>query len=146
MKALVSLVLAAALAALAALPAAAAPQGRVYGPDQCDGCGTVSSIDPIQRAGQSSGKGAVIGAVIGGVVGHQFGSGKGNDAATAAGAVGGAVAGNQVEKNRNPAQAYRVTVDMDGGGRKTIDVPALNGLSTGVRVKVVGNNLQPISG
>jgi hypothetical protein len=32
-----------------------------------------------------------------------------------------------------------------GGGMRTVDVDAMNGLSTGSHVKIVGNNLQYVS-
>jgi outer membrane lipoprotein SlyB len=124
-----------------------APDGRVMSESQCASCGTVRDIETVSTQGRTSGAGAVIGAVIGGVVGHQLGGGRGQDAATAAGAVGGAVAGNEMERRRQAtgAAVYRVTVAMDSGGVRQIDVPDLNGLTAGSRVKLVGNDIQMIS-
>jgi outer membrane lipoprotein SlyB len=144
MKTLASFCLA-SLLGLSLAVTAAPPEGQVVPSGKCADCGTVTNIENVNRKGDASGKGAVIGAVVGGVVGHQVGSGRGNDAATAAGAVGGAVAGNEIEKNRNADQVSRVTVEMDNGGTRQIDVQTLNGLTTGARVKISGNNLQPIS-
>jgi outer membrane lipoprotein SlyB len=112
----------------------------------CANCGTVRGVDVMNKSGQASGAGAVIGAVVGGVVGHQFGKGRGQDAATAAGAVGGAAAGHQTEKNRNTGQYYRVTVDMDQGATREVNVNDPGGLRPGSRVRVSGNNLEKLDG
>ena len=112
----------------------------------CQNCGTVRNVDVMTKSGQASGGGAVIGAVIGGVIGHQFGKGRGQDAATAAGAVGGAAAGHQVEKNKNTGQYYRITVDMDRGETREVNVNDPAGLRAGSRVRVSGNNLEKVSG
>ena len=117
-----------------------APGGAV----SCRDCGTVRAVDVINQAGgRASGAGAIVGAVIGGVVGHQFGSGRGQDAATAAGAAGGAVAGHEAEKARSgPGSYYRVTVDMDNGNTREVNVADPRGLARGSRVRVVGRNLE----
>lgn len=111
-------------------------------PRKCGDCGTVTNIEQLQKKGEASGVGLVAGAVLGGVLGHQVGGGRGQDVATVAGAVGGAVAGNEIEKQSKASTYYRVTVSMDTGGTRVIDVNALNGLATGTKVKVVGNNLE----
>jgi outer membrane lipoprotein SlyB len=134
----------AALAALLAGPAWAA--GQAGSVKECTDCGTVRAIEQIDRGGQASGAGAVVGAVIGGVVGHQFGSGKGQDAATAAGAVGGAAAGHQVEKQQKTGSYYRVTVKMDSGDTRSVNVADPAGLNEGARVRVAGRNLEMIQG
>ena len=116
-----------------------APGGAV----SCRDCGTVRAVDVINQAGgRASGAGAIVGAVIGGVIGHQFGSGSGNDAATAGGAVAGAVVGNEAEKARSPTSYYRVTVDMDNGVTREVNVIDAGGLARGSRVRVVGRNLE----
>ena len=129
--------------AIALLAAAA---GCVTGPGgtvSCRDCGTVRAVDIINTPeGRSTGAGAIIGAVIGGVVGHQFGSGSGNDAATAGGAVAGAVVGNEAEKARSPTSYYRITVDMDNGVTREVNVVDAAGLARGSRVRVVGRNLE----
>lgn len=105
----------------------------------CQDCGTITSITPIKQKGSGSGAGAVAGAVAGGVAGHQFGSGRGNDAATVAGAVLGALAGNEVEKRVRASETYDVSISMDNGNQRTINVPALGGLSVGTAVRVNGD-------
>ena len=109
----------------------------------CHDCGTVAAIETLKRKGEGSGAGAFIGAVAGGVIGHQFGGGRGQDLATVAGAVGGGVAGHEIEKRRNSTVFYRVTVTMDeGGAARTLDVPELNGLAIGTKVKVIGETIR----
>lgn len=115
---------------------------RPAAPPVCNNCGTITSIETLKAKGDGSGLGAVAGAVAGAVIGHQVGGGRGQDAATVAGAVGGGFAGNEIEKRAKGTTYYRVTVSMESGGTRTMDVATLNGLSTGAKVKVVGNNLE----
>lgn len=134
-------------ALLLAGPACAGdPVGPAGSVSECRNCGTVRSIEQVDKSGQASGAGAVIGAVIGGVVGHQFGSGRGQDAATAAGAVGGAAAGHQIEKNRRTGTFFQVLVKMDGGGTEVINVADPGNLRVGSRVRVSGRNLEVLEG
>jgi outer membrane lipoprotein SlyB len=125
---------------------AADPVGPTGSVAECRNCGTVRSIEQLDKSGQASGAGAVIGAVIGGVVGHQFGGGHGQDAATAAGAVGGAAAGHQVEKSQKTGTYYQVLVKMDEGGTRTVNVNDPGTLAVGSRVRVSGRNLEALSG
>ena len=83
-----------------------------------------------------TGAGAILGGVIGGVLGHQVGSGRGNDAATVVGAVGGAVVGNEIEKNRNNRDGYRVRVRLDNGGSVVIAQDSIGELRAGDRVRI----------
>lgn len=108
----------------------------------CNNCGSITNIETMKTKGEGSGFGAVAGAVVGAVIGHQIGDGRGKDAATVAGAVGGGLAGNEIEKRAKGTTYYRVTVSMESGGTRSVDVDALNGLTTGSKVKVIGNNLQ----
>jgi outer membrane lipoprotein SlyB len=122
--------------------ATAAPAPRASTPPSCLECGVISRIETISEQGESSGAGAIAGAVIGGVIGHQFGGGRGKDLATAAGAVGGAIAGNEIEKSRNSSTYYRVTMDMESGGTRSVNVADATALSLGTKVRVVGENLE----
>lgn len=119
-------------------PRAAAP----VVPAKCYDCGTITSIEQLKVKGEGTGIGAVIGAVAGAAAGRQVGDGRGQDAATVAGAVGGGMAGHEIEKRMRGTTYYRVTVAMESGGTRTADVESLNGLTTGSKVKVIGNNLQ----
>ena len=119
-----------------------APPPPQYSQSVSSSYGVVRNIDLVQGRSQTSGGGAIIGGVLGAVVGHQIGGGTGRTAATAAGAIGGAVAGNEIEKRRaGPDQAYRVTIAMDSGELRTLDVPDPAGLQPGERVRVEGNQI-----
>ena len=108
----------------------------------CDNCGTITSVEQMKSQGKGSGVGAVLGAIAGGVAGHQFGKGRGKDVATAAGAVGGGFAGNEIEQRVKGEIYFHVTVAMENGGTRVVDVASMEGLGTGSKVKVVGNDLQ----
>jgi len=113
----------------------------------CHECGTVSAMQRMKEKGDATGAGAVIGAVAGAVIGHQFGSGRGNDAATATGAIAGGITGHQVERRINSNVWYRVTVAMEDGGTRTIDLAPdqATGLAVGSKVKVNGDRLEVAS-
>ena len=110
-------------------------------PVVCADCGTVSSIVEVRQAGSGSGAGAAAGAIAGGVAGHQFGGGRGKDVATAVGAIAGAIAGHQIEKQVRASNTYDVTVSMDDGSSRMINVVDLGGLQVGTKVRVDGANL-----
>ena len=115
-------------------------------PAKCFDCGTISGVRKMTNEAEPTGLGMVLGAVAGAVAGHQVGDGRGQDAATVGGAVVGGYAGNEIEKHVKGTPYFHVTVDMDnGGGTRTINVGSMNGLTSGSRVKIVGNNLQSIS-
>jgi outer membrane lipoprotein SlyB len=107
----------------------------------CRSCGTVDSINPIDKAGQGSGAGALLGGVLGGVLGHQVGNGRGRDAATVAGAVGGAVLGNQVEKNNKTARSYEVRVRMEDNTFSTVRYEVEPNVRVGDKVRVEDGRL-----
>ena len=109
--------------------------------EECLNCGVIVDIQPVTTEGDTSGAGAVIGAVVGGLLGNQVGGGSGKDAATAIGAVGGALAGNEVEKKRNAVTYYQVTVDLNDGSRKVVNVNSPQGIQPGMEVEVVGNDI-----
>src|SRR5260221_1946263 len=64
----------------------------------CKDCGTVTSVNTVEKKGEGSGLGMVLGGVAGGVLGHQVGSGRGKDVATVAGAAGGGYVRHPVGK------------------------------------------------
>ncbi|TJY63198.1 glycine zipper 2TM domain-containing protein [Sinimarinibacterium sp. CAU 1509] len=107
----------------------------------CYECGTVVAITEVKQAGEGSGAGAVAGAVAGGVAGHQFGKGKGKDAATAAGAILGAIAGHQVEKQVRANMTYDITVSMEDGTTRVVNVADASGVGVGAKVRVEGQNI-----
>lgn len=142
MNAITRCLLLATVTVCASAPLTACKEGAASMLESCHDCGTIAAIQPMKQKGESTGAGALIGAVAGAVVGHQFGGGHGKDLATAGGAVAGGIAGNEIERNKNAVHWYHVTVNMEGGGSRTVDVEQLNGLAVGSRVKVVGNVLE----
>lgn len=109
----------------------------------CVHCGTVESVEPIQRETTPSGVGAIAGAVLGGLVGNQFGGGDGKAVATVIGAMGGGWAGNTVEKRMKKETAYRVEVRMEDGSVRTLEQNTP--LAVGALVTVDGNVIRPAS-
>lgn len=85
--------------------------------------------------------GSIIGGVAGGVIGHQIGSGRGNTAATIAGAVGGALVGNEIDKNQQQPDRYRVVVRLDSGGTLAVTEVGEGELRVGDRVRIVDNRV-----
>jgi outer membrane lipoprotein SlyB len=123
-----------------------APAKVVAAAPRCYDCGTITNVEQMTAEGEGTGLGVVLGAAAGAVVGHQVGDGRGQDVATVGGAVVGGIAGNEVEKRVRGTKYFQVTVTLDNGGAtRTVDVASMNGLASGSRVKVVGNNLQPIA-
>lgn len=112
-------------------------------PQVCYDCGTISNITEVRQKGEGSGAGAVAGGVAGGVIGHQFGKGKGRDAATVLGAIAGAVGGHMAEQQIRATTTYDVTVTMETGNARVINVPALNGLTVGEQVRIDGSTILP---
>jgi uncharacterized protein YcfJ len=115
-------------------------QGRTV-QRNCDSCGVVASITAIRTEGGTTGAGTVIGAIVGGLVGNQVGGGDGKKIATVAGAIGGGVVGNKIEEGRNNETYYEVVVDMETGGRRTVNIDNASGLNVGSRVNVQGNDI-----
>lgn len=109
----------------------------------CAHCGTVESVEPIQRETTASGLGAIAGAVLGGLVGNQFGGGDGKAVATVIGAMGGGWAGNTVEKRMKKETTYRVDVRMEDGSVRTLEQSSP--LALGSQVTVEGNVIRPAS-
>jgi outer membrane lipoprotein SlyB len=102
--------------------------------------GRINNIEVMrsQGSGSTSGAGAIIGGLAGAVIGNQIGSGSGRTAAQIAGVAGGAFAGNAIERNNNSqvAESFRITVQLDRGGLRSFDTPAVGDLRMGDRVRV----------
>jgi outer membrane lipoprotein SlyB len=123
--------------ALAQQPPPGTPAAPPAAAAVCDTCGTVESVNFVEKKGEASGAGAVVGGVAGGVIGHQIGSGRGNTVATIAGAGVGALAGHQVEKNVKKKTYYVVNVNLDNGKKKQLTYSSQPAFKQGDRVKVV---------
>ena len=128
--------------------AGAAPAASPYpvAAQVCNSCGAVESVTPIQRTTKPDGPGvgAVAGGVAGAVLGNQVGQGNGRTVATILGAIGGGFAGNAIEKNVRKETVYQISVRMDDGSRRTLEVaqpPAV-----GSKVTVDGNSIRSNNG
>lgn len=110
--------------------------------------GVVQSIDLVRQgssgaAGSSIGLGTIAGAVVGGVVGNQVGAGRGNTAATVIGAAGGAYVGHEMEnRQRQNADAYRISVRMEDGSYQSVTKNSNAGFRVGDRVRFENGDLQ----
>ncbi len=132
------------LAACAHRPASQAGRGEpVYqagGPGAAEvAFGVVQSVERISTKAEPSGAGAAIGAVAGAVVGRQFGfSRDGRAQGTLVGTFVGAVLGNEMEKmnQRGSREMLRVTIMLDQGGQRRLDVAPGVDLRAGDRVRV----------
>lgn len=107
--------------------------------------GVVHAVERVAGKGEASGTGAVVGAIAGALVGRQFGFSKdGRDQGTVVGTFVGALIGNEVERQsaRGGADVWRVTVNLDQGGQRRVDVPAGGAeLRPGDRVRVEGGRI-----
>ena len=112
----------------------------------CGNCGAVESVTPIERTTKPDGPGvgAVAGGVAGAVLGNQVGQGNGRTLATIIGAVGGGFAGNAIEKNVRKETVYQVSVRMEDGSRRTVEVAQPP--SVGSKVTVDGSSIRSNGG
>ena len=112
-----------------------APYGTEYG--------RVVHIESLQsqQQNQTSGAGAVIGAVVGGVLGSQVGKGGGRVAATALGAVVGNMVEGSNQSGQQYQQGYRITIQLDQGGRRAYDVSAYGDVRVGDRVRLLNGQI-----
>lgn len=122
-----------------------APVAAVAAPI-CGNCGAIESVTPVVRTTKADGPGigAVGGGVLGAVLGNQVGNGNGKTVATILGAIGGGFAGNAIEKNMKKETVYQVSVRMDDGSRRTVELaqpPAV-----GSKVTVDGSSIRSNDG
>ena len=110
-------------------------------PAVCATCGTVTSVNAIERKGEGSGLGAVAGGVVGGLLGNQVGGGSGRTLATVAGVAGGALAGNEVEKRYKAEHHYDVAVRMDDGAIRHFTYQSEPEYAPGDKVRVADGRL-----
>lgn len=126
----------------AAEPAPASKPAPEPAPEPvCADCGRVTAIDKVTVKGEGSGAGAVGGAIVGVVAGNQIGSGSGKDIAKIVGGIGGAIAGHEAEKRLRAKTYYEVSVAMESGGTRVVQVADASMLSVGDKVRVEGNDL-----
>lgn len=110
--------------------------------------GRVTDVrDVTVRGGRPSGVGSFIGTILGGVAGSKIGSGTGSTVAGIGGAVAGGMAGQRVEESGKSNASTELTVQLDGGERRTyrinpgesyrigdaVRITTVNGVSTVAR-------------
>ena len=86
----------------------------------------------------------VAGGVLGAVLGSQVGHGEGRTAATILGAVGGGFSGDAIKEKMRGEIVYQVSVRMENGSRRTVEVAHAPGV--GSRVTVEGSTLRTQDG
>jgi outer membrane lipoprotein SlyB len=112
----------------------------------CMSCGAIESVTPVERSTKPAGVGVgtVAGGVLGAVLGSQVGHGGGRTAATILGAVGGGFAGNAIEGQMRKETVYQVSVRMEDGSHRLVEVARPP--SVGSRVTVEGSVLRTNDG
>ena len=106
--------------------------------------GQVVRIERIARQAAPTGAGAVVGGVAGAVIGREIagGGGDGKAIGTVVGAVTGAVIGHEIERSQLRQQpAVRVTVALDRGGSRSVELADAAGLRVGDRVRLQGDRI-----
>lgn len=112
----------------------------------CSYCGSVESVTPVTRSTKPAGVGVgtVAGGVLGAVLGNQIGNGNGRTLGTIIGAVGGGFAGNAIEGHMRKETVYQVSVRMEDGSHRTVEVAQAP--AVGSRVTVEGSTIRTNDG
>ncbi|CAK0775765.1 outer membrane lipoprotein SlyB [Gammaproteobacteria bacterium] len=105
----------------------------------CVDCGTVSSVQVVEKAPEGSGLGAMAGALAGGVLANK--AGDGSTAATLAGVAGGALAGHYSEKAMSDNKEWKITVQLENGSARAVTVKSEPSIRSGERVRIVEGNV-----
>ena len=107
----------------------------------CAECGKVTSVQIVEKTGESTPLGLIAGGVAGAVLGHQVGRGSGKDLATIAGAAGGAYAGHKIEQKARSSKGWIVNVHFDNGEDRSFNFESDPGYADGDAVKQSGDGL-----
>lgn len=108
---------------------------------KCPNCGVVTAIQAQESSG-GPGLGAAAGALAGGLIGNQAGkndsvsSTVGGTAAAIIGAAGGALTGHYAEKAMRGNKEWAITVRMNSGETRTVNMKSDPNVQTGDRVTV----------
>ncbi len=121
-------------------PVAAAPPIRA-----CSDCGVIESVRQMVHDGESTGLGAIAGGILGGALASNLGKGNGRTLASVAAAIGGGMIGNQIEKSRHQTLSYQVSLRMEDGTTRLIEMHTVPSWRIGDTVRLVnGAILSPI--
>lgn len=123
---------------VAAPPVAAAPPSQ-----PCSNCGVIEGIREVVQNEQGSGLGALAGGVIGGALGSNLGKGNGRTLASIAAAIGGGMIGNQIEKSQHRTVSYQVSLRMENGTTRLIDMSSVPSWRIGDAVRLVNGAIVP---
>jgi len=113
-------------------PVAAAPPVQ-----PCANCGVIEGIRRFVHDGQGTGLGAIAGGVIGGALGSNLGKGNGRTLASIAAAIGGGMIGNQIEKSQRQTVGYQVSLRMENGTTRLIEMNVVPSWRIGDAVRLV---------
>lgn len=91
------------------------------------------------RGGRPSGLGSFFGAILGGVAGSKIGSGSGSAVAGVGGAVAGGMAGQHVEQSGISRSTTELTLRLDNGDVRTVQIEPGENFRIGDTVKVITN-------
>ena len=117
---------------------------------KCPNCGVVTAIQ-VQESSGGPGLGAAAGALAGGLIGNQAGKSEtisnsvGGTAAAIIGAAGGAITGHYAEKAIRSSKEWLITVKMNSGDTRTINMKSEPNVQTGDRVTVAADSVTKIT-
>jgi outer membrane lipoprotein SlyB len=92
--------------------------------------------DITVRGGRPSGIGAAAGAVLGGIAGSTIGSGNGSTVASIGGALAGGMAGQRAEESAASNSRTAVTIRLESGETRTVNIAPGEKFRIGDTVKV----------
>lgn len=103
----------------------------------CSNCGVIEGIRELIQDQPGTGLGAIAGGVIGGALGSNLGKGNGRTLASIAAAIGGGMIGNQIEKSQHRTVSYQVSLRMENGTSRFIDMSSVPSWRIGDKVRLV---------
>lgn len=103
----------------------------------CANCGVIEGIRQFMHDGQGTGLGAIAGGVIGGALGSNLGKGNGRTLASIAAAIGGGMIGNRIEKSQHQTVGYQVSLRMENGTTRLIEMSTVPSWRIGDAVRLV---------
>jgi outer membrane lipoprotein SlyB len=107
------------------------------GPTSIQNAEVTNVRDVTTAGGRQPGIGSVVGGVLGGLAGSAIGNGWGRTAATVGGGIAGTVAGHEIEKAGATASITEVTVRLDDGSLRTLNLPPGGNFRIGEKITLV---------